>query len=311
MSLIARSLLRTGLFAAPRAIKLTQVLCSARKMSSNSLPQFETLAVTSPKEYVYQVELNRPKKLNAMNKAFWREMVECFNGIAQDPNCRIVILTGAGRAFTSGLDVMDHADVLMSMDGEDDVSRKAFKFIQFIKKYQETFTVIEKCRKPVIAAIHNACVGGGVDMITACDIRLCTEDAWFQIKEVELGLAADVGTLQRLPKIVGNDSLVRELAYTARRFQALEAKGCGLVSQVYKDKDTMIEGALELASTIASQSPIAVQGTKVNLIYSRDHSVPEALDYIAAWNMSMLQTEDLMKAIQAGMAKEKANFSKL
>ncbi|XP_078001327.1 delta(3,5)-Delta(2,4)-dienoyl-CoA isomerase, mitochondrial-like [Glandiceps talaboti] len=301
------SLLNACRTARPRVFHLAQISCQARKMSSTTY-NFETLAVSSPKEHVYQVELNRPSKLNAMNRAFWREMVECFNTIADDSDCRVVVLTGAGRAFTAGLDVMDHVEIFSS---EGDGARIAFKMKNFIKGYQETFNVIEKCNKPVIAAIHNACVGGGIDMITACDMRLCSQDAWFQIKEVEIGLAADVGTLQRLPKVVGNDSLVRELCYTARKFEAKEAKEFGLVSRIYPDKESLVQGALELAETIASKSPVAVQGTKVNLVYSRDHSVPESLEYIAAWNKSMLQTEDIMKAMQANMNKEKAVFSKL
>ncbi|XP_006823745.1 delta(3,5)-Delta(2,4)-dienoyl-CoA isomerase, mitochondrial-like [Saccoglossus kowalevskii] len=279
-------------------------------MTSNSVPKFETLVVSNPREYVYRVELNRPHKLNAMNDVFWREISTCFNGIAEDPNCRVVIVTGAGRLFTAGLDLTD-SQILAFTDVQKDVARRAMQVFDVIKKLQESFSFIEKCRKPVIAAIHNGCVGGGVDMVAACDIRLCTEDAWFQVKEVDIGVAADVGTLQRLPKIIGNDSLARELVYTARRLPATEAKQLGLVSRIYKDKASMIEGALELASTIASKSPVAIQGSKVNLVYSRDHSVREALEYMAAWNMSMGQTEDIARAIQANMTKQKTTFSKL
>ncbi|KXJ12590.1 Delta(3,5)-Delta(2,4)-dienoyl-CoA isomerase, mitochondrial [Exaiptasia diaphana] len=157
-------------------------------------------------------------------------MRECFSKISSDADCRAVVLTGAGKIFTAGLDLMEMAGVLMqSTGGDQDISRKAAKLRDVVLQYQESFTVIDKCSKPVIAAIHSACVGGGVDMICACDIRLCSADAWFQVKEVELGLAADVGTLQRLPKIIGNESLVRELCYTARRFLAHEAKDAGLV----------------------------------------------------------------------------------
>merc|ERR1711894_858417 len=181
----------------------------------------------------------------------------------------------------------------------------------FIMKYQESFNILETCTKPVIAAVHSGCVGGGIDMITACDIRYCTSDAWFQVKEVDVGLAADVGTLQRLPKVVGNDSLVRELCYTARKMYAQEALQFGLVSRIFENKEDMVKSAIELATDISSKSPVAVQGTKVNLVYSRDHSVREGLEYVAQWNMSMLQSEDLIKAAMASMQKQKAKFSKL
>ncbi|KAI0241883.1 Delta(3,5)-Delta(2,4)-dienoyl-CoA isomerase, mitochondrial [Lamellibrachia satsuma] len=271
---------------------------------------FETLKVTQPKDFVLHVELNRPEKRNAMNTAFWREMVQCFQTISTDKDCRAVVVSGAGKMFTSGIDLIDAAGILAG-DAEDDISRKATKLHGIIQSFQQSFTSIEKCPKPVIAAVHSACIGGGIDLISACDIRYCTQDAWFQIKEVDIGLAADVGTLQRLPKIVGNDSLVRELTYTARRMMSDEAQQCGLVSRTFPDKESMVTGALETAALIALKSPVAVQGTKINLVYSRDHSVDESLRYIAAWNQCMLQSEDLVKAVTAVMEKTPPVFSKL
>eukprot|EP00058_Branchiostoma_floridae_P019058 XP_002604547.1 hypothetical protein BRAFLDRAFT_58778 [Branchiostoma floridae] len=282
--------------------------------------QFESLAVTRPRDHVMQVELNRPEKRNAMNRAFWREMVECFQAITAEPDVRAVVVSGAGKIFTAGelgflfvfICGLDMGDTMSSLFVEGaDIARKAIRLTPTIKAFQDTFSVIEKCPKPVIAAVHSACVGGGVDLISACDIRLCTQDAWFQIKEVDIGLAADVGTLQRLPKIIGNDSLARELAFTSRRFEAEEAKQMGLVSGIYPDRAAVLEAALDLASTIASKSPIAVQGTKVSMVYSRDHSVQEGLDHVALWNSTMLQSEDVVEAVQAGMQKRKPEFSKL
>ncbi|XP_071216543.1 delta(3,5)-Delta(2,4)-dienoyl-CoA isomerase, mitochondrial-like isoform X2 [Salvelinus alpinus] len=170
------------------------------------------------------------------------------------------------------------------------------------------------CNKTVKACHVITCVPLGVDLITACDIRLCTQDAWFQVKEVDIGLTADVGTLQRLPKVIGSRSLVNELALTARKMYADEAKESGLVSRVFPDKEALMAGALEMAGEIAGRSPVAVQGTKVNLIYSRDHSVAEGLNYMATWNMSMLQTEDVMKSAAASKEKKSPKtitFSKL
>merc|ERR1719289_753607 len=140
--------------------------------------------------------------------------------------------------------------------------------------------MIEKCRKPVIGCVHNACVGAGVDLITAVDIRLCTDDSWFCVKEVDMGLAADVGTLQRLPKILGSQSLVNDLCLTARKMKSEEAKGCGLVSAVYQNREEMMFAAYEMARTIASKSPVAVQGTKQSLVYSRQHTTEEGLDHV-------------------------------
>ncbi|XP_069042506.1 delta(3,5)-Delta(2,4)-dienoyl-CoA isomerase, mitochondrial [Lepisosteus oculatus] len=274
---------------------------------------FETLRVTRVTDTVTHVELHRPEKRNAMNRAFWREMVQCFSQISADPECRAVVVSGAGKIFTAGIDLMDIAGHVLQPEG-DDTARKAWNIRKTVCQYQETFTVIERCPKPVVVAVHGACVGGGVDLISACDIRLCTQDAWFQVKEVDIGLAADVGTLQRLPKVIGSRSLVNELALTARKMWSEEAKSCGLVSRVFPDKETMMSAALELAAEIAARSPVAVQGTKINLLYSRDHSVQESLDYIATWNMSMLQTEDIVKAAQAVLEKRSPKdvpFSKL
>ncbi|KAM9270732.1 delta(3,5)-Delta(2,4)-dienoyl-CoA isomerase, mitochondrial [Cariama cristata] len=274
---------------------------------------FETLRVTPEREHVLHVELHRPEKRNAMNVAFWREMVECFSDIGKDSSCRAVVISGAGKIFTAGIDLVEMGSDFLMVEGED-AARKAWNLRQKICQYQETFSVLEKCPKPVIAAVHGACIGAGVDLISACDIRYCTQDAWFQVKEVDIGLAADVGTLQRLPKIVGSQSLVNELAFTARKMMAPEAQSSGLVSRVFPDKETLLQGALEVATAIAARSPVAVQGTKVNLIYARDHPVPESLRYMATWNMSMLQTDDILKSVQAAMEKkgpEDVPFSKL
>ncbi|XP_004859124.3 delta(3,5)-Delta(2,4)-dienoyl-CoA isomerase, mitochondrial [Heterocephalus glaber] len=275
--------------------------------------RYESLRVTSARKHVLHVQLNRPDKRNAMNKAFWREMVECFNKIAQDSDCRAVVISGAGKMFSSGIDLVDMASGLLQPPG-DDVARVAWNLHNLISSYQKTFSVIEQCPKPVIAAIHGPCIGAGMDLITACDIRYCAQDACFQVTEVDIGLAADVGTLQRLPKVIGNQSLVNELAFTARKMMADEALSSGLVSRVFPDKEPMLDAAFTLASEISSKSPVAVQSTKVNLLYARDHSVAEGLSYMASWNMSMLQTQDIIKSVQAVMEKKdlkSVTFSKL
>uniref|UniRef100_A0A8C0BQU1 Delta(3,5)-Delta(2,4)-dienoyl-CoA isomerase, mitochondrial n=1 Tax=Buteo japonicus TaxID=224669 RepID=A0A8C0BQU1_9AVES len=272
---------------------------------------FETLQVMLEQDHVLHVELHHPEKRIAVNMAFWREMVECFQDVGQDSSCHATVISGAGKCFMAGIDLMGMGSEFMMVEGEDR-ARKAWNLCRKICEYQETFSVLEKCPKPVIAAVHGACVGAGVDLISACDIRYCAQDAWFQ--EVDIGLVADVGTLQHLPKIMGSWSLVNELAFTTHKMMAPEVQSSSLVSRVFADKEMLLQRALEAATTIAARSSVAVQGTKVNLLCSWDHPVPKSLRYVATWNMSMLQTEDILKSVQVAMEKkgpEDVPFSKL
>merc|ERR1719449_286954 len=239
-----------------------------------------------------------------MNNSLWGEIGHVFRQIDQDPECRVVLLSAAGKMFTSGIDLSDLTQLASVVYGDDDIARKSMMLYNKVAWYQDQFTEMERCKKPVICAIHSACVGGGVDLVTATDIRLATQDAWFCVKEVDMGLAADVGTLQRLPKVIGSQSLVNELCLTARRMASAEAKSCGLVSSVYPSREEMLAKAVEMAASIATKSPVAVQGTKVNLVYSRDHSVREGLEYVGRWNMAMLQSEDVMKSAMAAMDRD-------
>lgn len=271
----------------------------------SSQKNYETLNVTVPKEFIYHVELNRAKNLNSLNHAMWIEIGRCFDDLDKDENCRVVVLSGSGKLFTAGLDFNDAAMIGSKLSETDDVARRAKILKSYINLYQNSITSLEICKKPVIAAVHSACVGAGVDLITAADIRYCCNDAWFQVKEVDIGLAADVGTLQRLPKVIGNDSLARELCYTARKLLADEAHKCGLVSKVFENKDQMLQEALSVAETIAKKSPVAVQGTKASLVFSRDHSVQEGLDNIALYNQMAMQSEDFTEATIAAATKQK------
>lgn len=284
-----------------------------RSLSSEVIDSFKTIKIVEAKPFVYNVQMNREKKLNALNKELWSEIGRAFNVLGQDPDCRVIIFSGNGKAFCAGIDLNTLMEMGSVMQSDEDTARKSLKMLNVIKAFQGYFMEIEKCPKPVIAAIHGACVGGATNMITFADVRYCTDDAWFQVKEAALGLAADVGALQRLPKVVGNDSWAREVCFTARKFDSQEAKEQGLISQVFPDKESMMTASLKLATNIAAMSPVAVQGTKINLNYSRDHSVEEGLDFIAHWNMSMLQSEDLMKAAVSFISKddEPPEFSKL
>lgn len=291
-----------------------RLVCNRRLLSTETINSFKELKIVEAKPFVYNVQLNREKKLNALNAQLWSEIGQAFNLLGKDPDCRVIILSGNGKAFCAGIDLND----LMALgsvvnDDELDTARKSIKLLTVIKKFQNHHMEIEKCPKPVIAAIHGACIGGATNMVTFADIRYCTNDSYFQVKEAALGLAADVGALQMLPKIIGNASLARELCLTARKFDSKEAMDCGFVNRLFDDKETMMETCLEMAETMASMSPVAVQGTKVNLNYARDHSVEDGLNFIAHWNMSMLQSEDLMKAAIALISKdtEPPEFEKL
>lgn len=181
---------------------------------------------------------------------------------------------------------------------EEDCARKAFGLQRRVRKMQDAFTALEECSKPVIVCVTGACIGGAVGLICACDIRLATEDAWFTVKEVDLGIAADLGTLQRLPRVVGNDSWVRDVCLTTRNFHAAEAKSVGLLSDVFKSRDILYQHAWDLAARIASKSPVAVVGTKFALNYATRRSVSEELKVQSIWNSAMLQTVDVPLALK-------------
>lgn len=270
--------------------------------------QLETLAVSDVGEGVVHVEMNRPKNRNALNWQFWGECRQLFEALAADSDCRAIVLSARGKSFCAGLDLTDSAN---QPPPADDAARRGLRFMAHVRPMQAGLSAIEACLKPTVAVVHGACVGAGVDLLTAVDVRLCSSDAFFCIKEAAVGLAADVGTLARLPKIVGNDSAVRELALTARDFPSEEAKSLGLVSRVLPTKEDALQEAQRIAGLIASNSPVAVVGTKRNLNYARDHTVQESLDFVATWNAAMIQSDDLMKAMMASMQKKKPEFSKL
>mmetsp|Transcript_51948 Transcript_51948/g.96087 ORF Transcript_51948/g.96087 Transcript_51948/m.96087 type:complete len:276 (-) Transcript_51948:66-893(-) len=270
--------------------------------------ELETLAISKVADGIFHVELNRPKNRNAMNWAFWTELKIAYDAIAVDPECHVVILSGRGKSFTAGLDLTDSKNLPPPAK---DAARRGLKFISHLRTMQDGISAVEACLKPTIAIVHGACIGGGVDLITATDVRYCTEDAIFSIREVAVGLAADVGTLARLPKVVSNDSAIRELAFTASDFGAEDALRWGLVSRVLPSMEKAMEQAQLVATRIAAQSPVAVLGTKRNLNYGRDHSIGESLEYIQAWNAAMIQTDDIGAAMTASFKKSTPQFSKL
>ncbi|MDF1719386.1 MAG: crotonase/enoyl-CoA hydratase family protein [Minwuia sp.] len=260
-------------------------------------------------DHIAHVELDRPEKMNAMNRAFWQEMVDVFAEIGDRTDVRCVVLSGRGRHFTSGLDLQDFA-TLFQTDSKAEPARERHRLRRTVLEMQETFNVIERCQVPVLAAIHGACIGGGVDLITACDCRYASADAFIAIQEINIGMAADVGTLQRLPHLVPQ-GVAREMAFTGRRMPAQEAMQRGLVNEVLDDRDALMSRVMEIAAQIAARSPLAMAGVKEMLNYARDHSVSDSLNYVATWNAAMLIGDDVPTAIRAQMAKEEARFADL
>ena len=251
------------------------------------------------------VELNRPEKRNAMNMDMWEELHAAFKHCDENPAIRVVLLTGAGAMFCAGIDLSLFAQ--LQMPDENCAGRKREKLRLFIKKLQDCLTQIEQCRKPVIAAVHGQAIGGALDMLACCDMRYCSEDAVFSIKEIDLGMTADVGSLQRLPYIIG-DGIMRELAYTGRMVKADEARNIGLVNQVYADRNALLDAVTQLAHEIGSKSPLAMRGTKEAILYTRDHSVSDGLNYIATWNAAMIMSDDLQEAMSAMQEQRKPEF---
>ena len=256
---------------------------------------------------VAEVELSRPEKSNAMNRAMWMELRATFRYLDALPAARVIMLSGAGKNFCAGIDI----DMLMNIGAIDQLDRCPGRMRELLRlqvlDLQDVISSLDHCRKPVLAAIHGACVGGGVDLVTAADMRYCTEDARFIVKEIDLGLVADVGTLQRLPKVIG-DGMAREMAYTGRPVAGPEAKEIGLVNRCFSTRETMLEGVRALARQIAAKSPLAVRGTKEMIRYTRDHSVADSLNMMAIWNGGLLVSEDLMEAFNAVRERRPAKF---
>jgi len=268
---------------------------------------FETLEVSFDGA-VAQVALNRPDKLNAMNPAMFREIGEAFRWLGEKSGVRAVVLSANGKHFTAGLDLKESGAVLGGQEG--DPARVREKLRRHILYLQDCFTALEECRAPVIAAVHGACLGGGIDLISACDMRIASKDTWFSIQEINVAIVADVGTLQRAPYLLPQ-GILRELALTGRKFPAEEASKYGFVNAVEESREGAIEAALKMAHEIASKSPLAVSGTKAILNHSRDHSVRDGLEYVAAWNSGQLLGEDLMKAATAALTRESVTFDEL
>ncbi len=258
---------------------------------------------------IARITLNRPTELNTMNGDFWPEMVRVFGAIADDMDVRCVIIASTGKHFTAGLDLKWAGQNAAANHGGD-LGRQREAFRRHVKVLQESFNVIDNCRVPVIAVCQGGCIGGGVDLVTACDIRICSSEAYFTIQEINVGIVADVGTLQRIPHLLPQ-GLIRELSYTGRKFPAAEAAKWGFVNRVEASQADALAAAEAMAQEICSKSPLAITGIKQVLNHGRDHSVADGLEYVAVWNAGMLQGEDMQQAVKAQMTRQSATYSNL
>jgi enoyl-CoA hydratase len=268
--------------------------------------------VVSIENNIAHVVLNRPEKRNSMNQDFWRELPEIIRDIDEGAKARVIVLSSTGPHFSSGLDVSSFANV--GSADESDKEKRALQanvaFYNNVLKTQDSFNCLENARMPVLVAIQGGCIGGGVDLISACDIRYATEDSFLTIFETNLALTADVGTFPRLVKLIP-EGYVREMAYTGRRVSGSEAKRMGLINEVYPDQASMLEAVMAIAAEIASKAPLAVYGCKRMINYARDHSTADGLDYIAIWNASNFKFEEIQEAMTANAEGRPGDFVSL
>ncbi|MBX7452767.1 crotonase/enoyl-CoA hydratase family protein [Mycolicibacterium sp. 3033] len=260
-------------------------------------------------DHIAQVTLIGPGKGNAMGPAFWAELPVVFADLDADPDVRAIVLTGSGKNFTYGLDLAAMGGTLAGVMGGDGATAKPrADFHKHLKSMQQSITAVADCRTPTIAAVHGWCIGGGVDLISAVDIRYASADAKFSVREVKLAIVADVGTLARLPMIL-NDGHMRELALTGRDIDAARAEKIGLVNDVYTDAEATLAAARATAAEIAANPPLTVQGIKDVLDEQRTDAVAASLRYVAAWNSAFLPSKDLTEGITAMFEKRPPDFT--
>ncbi|MBN2159499.1 MAG: crotonase/enoyl-CoA hydratase family protein [Spirochaetes bacterium] len=260
------------------------------------------------KESIAWVYLNRSEKKNAMNAPAWKELIPIMQDLDGDGNIRVIIIAGKGTMFCAGIDLMGMISELPELLEKEQKGGTKLSLYQKILGMQDGLSCIEWCSKPVIAAVHGKCIGAGLDMITACDIRLCSEDAEFSLREAAVGITADMGVLQRISNICGQ-GIARELAFTACDINAARAKEIHLVNQVFTDHDELMTGAERFAMDIAANSPLAVRGAKAVLKQMFASRVGESLVFNAAMSAVVIPSNDLMEAVAAFTQKRKPNFT--
>ena len=249
---------------------------------------------------VAHLQLSRPEAMNSMIREFWTELPKIVRELDRRGDVRALVVSSTGRHFCAGMDlgVFTSGETSLSSDGSEETGRVRARLRQTALMLQDSFTAFEQARMPVLVAIQGGCIGGAVDMVCAADMRYATEDAFFVIQEINIGMTADVGTLQRLPKLIP-DGIARELAYTGERMSASRAAEVGLVNRVFATHEEMVTEVLGIARTIASKSPLAIWGTKEMLTYTRDHSVTDSLNHVATWQTGMFQPSDMLESFTA------------
>ena len=270
---------------------------------------YDSFKYTS-EEGVGHLILDKGEDLNKMTMNFWYELPRILDEIDKDASLRVLILSSTGKHFCAGMDLKNFGTLGNDAEKKTNVPDKARigeSLYRVAKELQDMLSKLEKLRIPVLAGIQGGCIGGGLDLVTAADMRFASKDAFFCIQEVNIGMAADIGTLQRLPRVIP-EGKVRELAYTGRRMPAGEALEAGLVNKVYENHEEMVSGLKEMAAVIASKSPLAVYGTKAILNFSRDHTIAEGLEYNALWSGAMLPQEDMAEAMMSNIEKREPEF---
>ena len=267
--------------------------------------EFYLVEKKPPVAWVY---LNRPEKKNAMNPPAWKETIPIFEDLDRDDDIRVVVVAGKGACFSAGIDLVGMASELPELMEKNQKGGVKRRFVKTLHSLQDAISCVEWCRKPVIAAIHGYCVGAGLDLATACDIRICSSDALFSLREVAVSFVADVGVLQRIPLIVGQ-GIARELAYTAKNITAERAKEILLVNEVFPDPEAMLKGAGEMAEEIAANSPLAVQASKDVFKFGVGKSIEDGLKYVSYVSSNILPSDDFNEAVAAFLEKRKPEFT--
>ena len=257
--------------------------------------------------HVAHLVLNRPEAMNTMHPTFWRELDAVLTHIHKAGEARVLVISSTGKHFSAGM-ALETFGSEIAMDDQSPEGRAAI--FDMLGDMQATFTKLETLRVPVIAAIQGGCIGGAVDMVTACCLRYATADAFFCIQEINIGMVADVGTLQRLPKLVPL-AVVKELAYTGRRMSATKALGYGLVNEVFDSPEAMLAAAMQCAAEIAAKPPVAIWGTKQAIHYTRDHSVDDALKQMGWLQGAIWSNAHVREAVTAMKEKRAAQFPDL
>lgn len=263
-------------------------------------------------DQVAHLQLKRPDVYNTMIPAFWSELPAIVEDIDRGARARAIVISSTGKHFCAGMDlaVFTGDNALARSGGAEELGRKRAFLWMMVQHLQDSFTALEQARMPVLAAIQGGCIGGAVDMVSAADMRYCSADAFFCVQEINIGMTADVGTLQRLPKIIP-EGVARELAYTGDRMPAERALAVGLVNEVFADHDAVVEGTLAVAARIARHSPLAIWGTKESINYARDHSVADSLRHIAGWQSGMFTGIDMMEEFAAKAESREPSFEEI